>query len=194
MAIRNYKSASRACRNSRCDSHNSNRYNYKYLIGLLAVIFTAPALANESTSVSANPQAAITGSVANQAVQINQGTLSTQSFGGGIHCNGAVLSITPYYLTTENYGSTYSNSNNSGAQVSISVPLNGGSVERCKALAQLQIDKTRLDYELIRVKECIAIYERGFTIHPSSPFYPLCADVIPIAALPKLEQGVSLED
>jgi len=142
--------------------------------------------------VAANPQAAITGSVANQAVQINQGTLSTQSFGGGIHCNGAVLSVTPYYLTTENYGSTYSNSNNSGAQVSISIPLNGGAVERCKALAQLQVDKTRLDYELIRVKECIGIYERGFTIHPSSPFYPLCADVIPIAALPTLEQEVSL--
>ena len=103
------------------------------------------------------------------------------------------MSITPYYLTTENYSNTYSNSNNAGAQVSISVPLNGGSVERCKALAQLQIDKTRLDYELIRVKECISIYERGFMIHPDSPFYPLCADVIPIAALPKSEQGASLE-
>ena len=108
-----------------------------------------------------------------------------------MYCNGAVLSFTPYYLTTENYGSTYSNSNNAGAQVSLSVPLDGGAVERCKALAQIQIEKGRLDYELVRIKECINIYEKGFMIHPSSSFYPLCADVVPIAALPKSEEGQS---
>ena len=141
--------------------------------------------------MAANPQAAITGSVANQAVQINQGSLSTQSYGGGIYCNGAVISFTPYYLTTENYGGTYSNSNNAGAQVSLSVPLDGGAVERCKALAQIQIEKGRLDYELVRIKEWINIFEKGFMIHPSSDFYPICADVIPVAALPRSEAGQS---
>ena len=63
------------------------------------------------------------------------------------------------------------------------MPLDGGAVERCKALAQIQIDKGRLDYELVRIKECINIFERGFMIHPDSPFYPVCADVMPIAAL-----------
>jgi hypothetical protein len=67
------------------------------------------------------------------------------------------------------------------------MPLDGGAVERCKALAQIQLEKGRLDYELVRIKECIGIYEKGFTIHPSSDFYPICADVIPIAALPRLE-------
>ena len=81
----------------------------------------------------------------------------------------------------------YTNSNNYGGQVSLSLPLDGGAVERCKALAKVQVEKARLDYELVRIKECINILEKGFTIHPDSAFFPLCADVIPIAALPKSE-------
>lgn len=191
MAVRNNHESSRIGRDGRYHKNHYNGFRYKYLLGLLSIIFCSPVYANDSTSVSANPQAAITGSVANQAVQINQGSLSTQSFGTGIYCNGSVISFTPYYLTTENYGSTYSNSNNAGAQVSLSIPLDGGAVERCKALAQIQIEKGRLDYELVRIKECIGIYERGFTIHPSSDFYPICADVLPIAALTRTEEEAS---
>ena len=62
----------------------------------------------------------------------------------------------------------------------MSMPLDGGSVERCKALAQIQIDKGRLDYELVRVKECINIFKQGFMIRPESPFYVVCADVVPL--------------
>ena len=191
MAVRNNHASSRIGRDGRYHKNHYNGFRYKYFLGLLSIIFCSPIYANDSTSVSANPQAAITGSVANQAVQINQGSLSTQSFGTGIYCNGSVISFTPYYLTTENYGSTYSNSNNAGAQVSLSIPLDGGAVERCKALAQIQIEKGRLDYELVRIKECIGIYERGFTIHPSSDFYPICADVLPIAALTRTEEEAS---
>ena len=191
MAVRNNHTSSGAGRNRRYYKNHYHGYGYKYLLGLLAIIFCGPVYGQDSTSVAANPQAAITGSVANQAVQINQGSLSTQSFGTGIYCNGSVISFTPYYLTTENYGGTYSNSNNAGAQVSLSIPLDGGAVERCKALAQIQLEKGRLDYELVRIKECIGIYERGFTIHPSSDFYPICADVLPIAALPRLEEELS---
>ena len=191
MAIGNKHTKSWVGRNCQHHKNYSNGYGYKYLVGLFSIIFCLPAYAEGTTSVAANPQAAITGSVANQAVQINQGSLSTQSFGSGIYCNGSVISFTPYYLTTENYGGTYSNSNNTGAQVSVSIPLDGGAVERCKALAQIQIEKGRLDYELVRIKECINIFEKGFTIHPSSEFYPICADVIPVAALPKSEVGQS---
>jgi len=190
MAIRSHNPCSWFSRNSRHDSNDRHGYGYKYLVGLLSIILVSPAYA-ENTSVAANPQAAITGSVANQAVQINQGSLSTQSYGNNIHCNSSVISFTPYILSTENFGSTSSSSRNSGGQISLSIPLDGGAVERCKALAQLQIEKTRLDYELVRIKECINIYESGFMIHPSSSFYPLCADVIPIAALPKSEPEVS---
>ena len=58
------------------------------------------------------------------------------------------------------------------------MPLDGSSVELCKALARRELEKERLDYELIRIKECINIYEKGYRIHPDSPFYPVCADVI----------------
>ena len=190
MAIRSHNPCSWFSRNSRHDSHNRHGYGYKYLVGLLSVILVSPAYA-ENTSVAANPQAAITGSVANQAVQINQGSLSTQSYGGGVHCNTSVISFTPYLLNTENFGDTSTRSMNTGGQISLSIPLDGGAVERCKALAKLAIEKNRLDYELVRIKECINIYEKGFMIHPSSSFYPLCADVIPIAALPKSEPEVS---
>lgn len=192
MAIRDYFPTCWHRRNRGHHKVDHNRIGYKHLVSVLAVITATPAFA-ENTSVSANPQAAITGSVANQAVQINQGSLSTQSFGGNIHCNSAVISFTPYILSTENWASTYSKSRNTGGQVSLSIPLDGGAVERCKALAKIQIEKTRLDYELIRVKECINIFERGFMIHPSSQFYPLCADVIPIAAAPKSEPEASPE-
>ena len=137
--------------------------------------------------MAANPQAAITGSVANQAVQINQGSLSTQSFTRGNFCNGPVISIAPYYLQTESFASSSSLSRNFGGQISLSFPLDGSSVELCKTVARRQLEKIRLDYELVRVKECINIFNQGFKLHPSSPFYPLCADVIPIAAATKSE-------
>lgn len=125
--------------------------------------------------------------MANQAVQINQGSLSTQSFSQGHYCNGPVLSIAPYYLQTETVTSSNTVSRNFGGQVSISVPLDGGSVELCKQLARNRIEKDRLDYELVRIKECISIFESGYMIHPSSPIYPVCADIIPrnVAAVPK---------
>ena len=178
MATRNHHTRRWFGGNSVNHKNHSNRYGYKYLVGILAVIFCGPAYAEGNTSVAANPQAAISGSVANQAVQINQGSLSTQSFGTGHYCNGPVLSFTPYYLETESFTSVYSNNRNYGAQISISVPLDGSSVELCKALARQRLEKGRLDYELVRIKECINIYQSGFRIHPSSPYHAICADVL----------------
>ena len=144
----------------------------------------SPVRAEDTTAVSANPQAAITGSVANQAIQINQGSLSTQSFGTGHYCNGPVISIAPYVMRTENMASSFSSSINLGGQVSLAMPLDGSSVELCKALARRKLEKERLDYELVRVKECINIYKQGFTFHPESKFGVICADIIPLANKP----------
>ena len=72
---------------------------------------------------------------------------------------------------------------NFGAQLTISVPLDGGAVETCKALGRVALQKQRLDYELVRVKECINIYKSGFMIHPKSPFFPICQDVIPLPSI-----------
>ncbi len=149
-------------------------------------------LANGDTSVTAQPTAAITGSVANQAVQINQGSLSTQSYASGHYCNSSVVSIAPYVLRSESMaGDSFSASNSFGGQVSLSIPLDGSSVELCKELARRRIDKERIDYELVRIKECVSIFERGFMILPSSPFYPLCADVVPI---PSVASAASPQD
>ena len=136
----------------------------------------------ENTNVNAQPQASIAGSVANQAVQINQGSLSTQMYSKGHACNGPVMTVTPYFLQTETVTSTSSQNRNFGGQVSVSFPLDRQAVRMCKDLAARNLEKQRLDYELVRIKECISIYEKGFRIHPDSSFYPLCADVIPIAS------------
>lgn len=188
MATRNHNPRCWFNRNRVDKQNNRYRNNYKYALGILAVIFISPVRANESTTVSAQPQASISGSVANQAVQINQGSLSTQSFGVGHFCNGPVLSITPYFLRTESRATSYSQNKNYGGQVSVSFPLDGSAVELCKALAKRELEKVRLDYELVRIKECINIMKSGFTIHPESKFSFICADVIPIAKAPSPSQ------
>ena len=68
------------------------------------------------------------------------------------------------------------------------MPLDFGAVNTCKALAEKQLDKAKLDYELVRIKECINIFQTGFMIHPSSPFYPVCSDVIPVASLSRTSE------
>ncbi len=78
---------------------------------------------------------------------------------------------------------SFSASNSYGGQISLAIPLDGSSVELCKELARRKIDKERIDYELVRIKECIGIYERGFMIVPGSAFYPICADIIPIKSV-----------
>lgn len=159
---------------------------------LFGCVQVPPAIANEGVSVSAQPRTSVTGSVANQAVQINQGSLSTQSFARGHFCNGPVISIAPYYLHTESETSSSSLSRNFGGQVSLSMPLDGGTVETCKALARKQLQKQTLDYELVRIRECMSIMERGFMIRSESPFSVICSDVVPIplaSAEPMLEEA-----
>ena len=195
MATRNHHPCSWFSRNRRHQPDNNHNNYCKYLVGLLAVIVCQPAFAEDTVGVAANPQASISGAVANQAVQINQGQLSTQSFDRGHYCNGAVLSFTPYVMQTEShYIEAVPLTRNFGGQISISVPLDGGSVETCKALARVKLQKQQLDYELVRIKECINILRTGFTIHPSSPFYPICQDVVPIASLQQQDDDQSNVD
>ncbi len=39
-----------------------------------------------------------------------------------------------------------------------------------------------LDYELVRIKECAGLQQKGFMIRPGTRVYHICSDVIPIAA------------
>ena len=200
MATRNHHKGGRDCRNRRHQPHHHHHNHYKHLVYLLAIVCVQPAFEEDTVGVAANPQASISGAVANQAVQINQGSLSTQSFARGHFCNGPVLSLSPYFLQSESHAcEPVPLTRNFGGQLTISVPLDGGAVETCKALAKVSLQKQRLDYELVRVKECINIFKSGFMINPKSPFFSICQDVMPLpsiasakdAPLPKSSEQVS---
>lgn len=176
----------------------ANRYHkdyyhelyYKQLIRVLAVIFCfcLPVRAEGGgTTAIANPVATSSGSVSNQAVQINQGSYSQQGYGNGHTCNSSTLVLTPFYLGNDvnNPEAAYIRNQNFGAQVSLSIPLDFEMVRLCKDLAKRKLEKERLDYELVRILKCVEIKKAGYMIHPSSPYAGVCADVIPIAAARK---------
>ena len=47
-------------------------------------------------SATANPIANSSGSVTNQAIQVLQGPYVTNTYGGGVQCQGSTLNVTPY--------------------------------------------------------------------------------------------------
>ena len=77
----------------------------------------------------------------------------------------------------------YVRSNNFGVQLNFSVPLDGGMIETCKAIARKHEAKMRLDYELVRAIKCTEIMRAGFTFRPGSRVEVLCNDIVPIVAL-----------
>jgi len=62
------------------------------------VIVTAPVNAQSvgGVSATANPIANSSGSVTNQAIQVLQGPYITNTYGGGVQCQGSTLNMTPY--------------------------------------------------------------------------------------------------
>ena len=60
---------------------------------------TAPATLAETVggvSATAAPVANSSGSVTNQAIQVLQGPYITNTYGGGVQCQGATMNVTPY--------------------------------------------------------------------------------------------------
>ena len=145
--------------------------------------------------------AAATGNVTNQAVQFqNNGASSRQQMGAGVVCNGATMTFSPFYMGNhvtpyDEYmdQQSYTIGENWGVQLAFMVPLDASTVERCKAIADRIEEKYRLDYELVRLKECAALQKQGFTLRPGSRLEHICHDVVPIAALTKKEE-FSLDD
>src|SRR6056300_1885226 len=75
-----------------------NRHNlYLYAI-ILSGLFPTQSLAETVGGVSATaaPVANSSGSVTNQAIQVLQGPYITNTYGGGIQCQGPTLNITPF--------------------------------------------------------------------------------------------------
>ena len=87
--------------------HNFNLYTIAKKLCLLfattAVSIPAYAADVGGVSATANPIANSSGSVTNQAIQVLQGPYITNTYGGGIQCQGATMNITPYLTGTGNF-------------------------------------------------------------------------------------------
>jgi hypothetical protein len=52
-------------------------------------------------------------------------------------------------------------------------------------MAESQIQKNKLDFELVRALKCAELQRKGFTLRPGSRVYHICSDVVPIQSLIK---------
>ena len=80
------------------DRGNKRHRHYKYLPAVIALLVATPVRAETVGGVSATaaPVANSSGSVTNQAIQVLQGPYITNTYGGGIQCQGPTLNITPF--------------------------------------------------------------------------------------------------
>lgn len=181
--------SSRRSHRNLCDRRSNPAKLCNYIaLGVLSVSGAIPALAEQpKVQNNSSPVAAATGNVTNQAVQFqNTGAPSRQYFASNNSCNGTTLQFSPFYMGNDTipYQSTgYVRSNNFGAQVSISVPLDGSMVELCKSIARRNEQKMRLDYELVRALRCSELQTNGFTFRPGSRMEVLCNDIVPIVSV-----------
>ena len=88
--------------------HKHNKYIYaikKICLILAASVIATPVNAETvgGVNATANPIANSSGSVTNQAIQVLQGPYITNTYGGGIQCQGATMNITPYVTGTGNF-------------------------------------------------------------------------------------------
>jgi len=185
--------------------HRNRKRNRHYLYYgiLISLLSIAPVRAEEDTNNVSNPVAAATGNVTNQAVQFqNNGAPSRQHYGSNISCNGSTMTFSPFYMGNhtkpwdiddgEMTPSSYTMAENWGFQVNFMVPLDKRGLEQCRRMAARQEEKMMLDYELVRVKNCAELQQKGFMLRPGSRVYNMCSDVIPIAAWKKAEEQVKI--
>ena len=175
---------------------NRHYFYYGILISLLSI---APAKAE--TDNVANPVAAATGNVTNQAVQFqNNGAPSRQHYGPNISCNGATMTFSPFYMGNHTKPwdidedgmrpSSYTLAENWGGQINFMIPLDREGLNRCRSIAARQEEKMRLDYELVRVLKCAELQQKGFMLLPNSDIGHMCSDVIPIKTWEKAKAKV----
>ena len=174
----------------RCNRNNRHHRNYRtncYHYLAVCLLAVSPAYAEEPTvKNTSSPVAAATGNVTNQAIQFqNTGAPSRQQFLNAVSCNGATMTASPFYTGGDVHTDEYHRTGNFGMSLNFSMPLDGGMVEQCKAIARRQEQKMRLDYELVRAIKCGELMQKGFMFRPGSRFYPLCSDIVAITAYEK---------
>jgi hypothetical protein len=118
-----------------------------------------------------------------------QGPFSVNTYGGGVSCQGPTLNLQTFGYNSL-AGSTdptsyQSNSFNGGLSAGFSIPLDGSFQELCKARVRTEIkrqeseaEKSRLDFELVRLRVCGEQIRVGVFYHPESPYGKICADVV----------------
>ena len=88
---------------TKCHKHD------KHILKLIALSLTlgtaTPSFATDvgGVSATANPIANSSGSVTNQAIQVLQGPYITNTYGGGIQCQGPTMNLTPYANASVSY-------------------------------------------------------------------------------------------
>ena len=193
------KSSQSGTVSNRNRKRNRHYFYYGILISLLSI---APVKAEENNV--ANPVAAATGNVTNQAVQFqNNGAPSRQHYGSNISCNGATMTFSPFYMGNHTKPwdidedgmrpSSYTLAENWGGQINFMVPLDREGLNRCRSIAARQEEKMRLDYELVRVLKCAELQKKGFMLKPNTHIANMCYDVIPIAKYEK-DKETSLKE
>ena len=173
---------------------------------LALLVFPSASFAQGDTPVTAiaNPQASSSGSVVNNATQVLNGPYHTNSYGGGVQCQGPTLNVSPFVTSSlsgqwpyESYahlddeggrdrtGQKNSWSFNPGISLTISIPLDGNAQDLCRQAAsahtqrvQVETAKARLDFELVRLLRCGEAVRQGIYFHPDSPYASVCADVV----------------
>ncbi len=101
-----FKSTNNYSKNDR--GYKRNRY-HKYLLPIIAALVASPVNAESVGGVSATaaPVANSSGSVTNQAIQVLQGPYITNTYGGGIQCQGPTRNFTPYVTGTASAAKPY---------------------------------------------------------------------------------------
>ena len=94
---RNDQSNNNSKSNNNTKRHRYNKHLYAIAtIGSLLSPNVALAQGVGGVSATANPIANSSGSVTNQAIQVLQGPYITNTYGGGVQCQGATFNLTPY--------------------------------------------------------------------------------------------------
>jgi len=98
-------------RNDERDRHSFNFQSIKYLLILLIgannFLYTSKAETVGGVSATANPVANSSGSVTNQAIQVLQGPYITNTYGGGVSCQGPTLNFTPFLTGLHSFKTPY---------------------------------------------------------------------------------------
>ena len=158
-------------------SNNSLRKCYRNNLSLLAVILFSGSSALANTSQTAAPVANTSASLTNMAIQTLQGNLIQNQYGGGVVCQGPMLTFSPFVTDSHSFSKpreywydspVYSDegeilfhqstrtgqkdnfSLNLGASITFSVPLDKRFQERCLKNAKLQGDNQQ---QLIKNKK-----------------------------------------